>query len=81
MKHNKAKIQALRTIATHSIVAAVFSNPYLLYLIADAYRVVINDTSAPTADPSLAAAMGLVSTTAFFVAVIALSVAVWKSKK
>jgi hypothetical protein len=70
-----------RSIATHSLVAAIFVNPYLLYIIADIHRVLTNNTSTVTIDTSLIATMSIISLLALIVSLVAFSIGANSKKR
>lgn len=74
MKHKRA----LRSLATHSLVASIFSSPFLLITFADIYKIATNDSADMPVDDSLILVMTTASLTAFVVSFIAFYVSVNK---
>lgn len=72
-----------RSIATHSFVAALFVNPYILLIIADVYRLFIEtgNTTVVAVDTSLITVMSIISFTALVVSLVAFSVGADSKKR
>lgn len=71
MKNKNSSIQNYKLVASHALVIAIFTAPYLIYLLADVYRIATNDTTAVVVNQSLTASMTLVSSVALLVSIIA----------
>ncbi len=61
--------RTLRIIASHCFAVAIFTNPYILLVIADIYHIATNDQSEVAVYDSLIAVMSAISFVAFIVAV------------
>jgi hypothetical protein len=79
MKNSISKKHVLKTISTHALVAAVFTNPYLLYVLADIYKIATGDTSTVVVNNSLTYMLSWLSSLGFAVAIV--SFILYKVKK
>lgn len=70
-----------RSIATHSFVAALFVNPYLLYVFADVHRILTNNTNPIVVDTSLITTMSIISLLALVVSLVAFSIGADSKKR
>jgi hypothetical protein len=59
-----------KSIATHSLVVAIFVNPYFLLVLTDIYRILFNDKSVITDNYSLFLVMSAISITALTISAV-----------
>lgn len=71
MKRKTSPSSKYRQIATHALVAGIVSQPYLIYLLSDIYRIASRNTlEVVGVDQALVSAMGLFSGLALLVAAV-----------
>lgn len=80
-KTSPLKIQMYQHIATHALVATIFTNPYFIYLLTDIYKLTFNDTSDAVINHSLVNAMSLVSFVALVTSVVSFGIYLNKKRK
>lgn len=78
MKQHKNN-RIYKSIASHALVVAISTNPYLIYLIGDIYKIIVNDMSVAEMNNSLVTVLSYVSFAALVVS--AATFAMYKVKK
>ncbi len=73
--------QTLKLIASHTLVVAIATNPYLIYLIADLYKITTNDTTEVVVNQSLVASMSLISGVALLISIVTFSAYIIRKEK
>jgi hypothetical protein len=71
MNNKHSNTQVYKSIASHALVVAIFTVPYLVYLLGDVYKLATKDTTTVVVNQSLTASMSLVSFFALLISAVA----------
>jgi hypothetical protein len=88
MKSKNPNSRTLKLIASHALVAAVFTQPYVIYVWGDIYNIIksslglaTEQITAPAINENLIASMSFLSDTALLVSAVFFGLYLWQRDK
>lgn len=74
------KNQSALLLATHTFLVALFTNPYIVFLFANAHGIFTGSKIPVTTDPSMIAALAVISEIMFLISLVSFGVFLLRGK-